>query len=154
MRFITGLLLAFCVSAHAAPNITFFYDGDTVKVKEGLKKYKLRIGGIDAPERNQIYGKKSRRALMNLCKNTDILIIITGKDKYRRKIGNIYCNQQDAAKFMVKNGHAWFYSHFSSDMFLALNEKSAQKNNLGLWQNEKAIAPWAWRKLHKNKPTN
>jgi endonuclease YncB( thermonuclease family) len=158
MRFIAGLLFAFCASASAAPHITFFYDGDTVRIKEESKEYKLRIGHIDAPERNQVYGKKSRRALMMLCKNAAIQVIITGKDKYQRSLGKLYCNQQDVAKFMVKNGHAWFYHRYSKDSFLALNEKNARKNKLGLWQDEKAIAPWAWRKRHKaqhkDKPTN
>lgn len=158
MRIIAGLLLAFSFSTSAAPSITFFYDGDTVLVKEESIEYKLRIGHIDAPERNQPYGKKSRRVLMKLCKNANIQVIITGADKYKRSLGNLYCDQHDVAKFMVKNGHAWFYHRYSNNVFLASTERSARKNKLGLWQNEKALAPWTWRKQHqnyyKNKPPN
>ena len=68
--------------AHSALHIAYFYDGDTVKIIDASKTYKLRIAHIDAPERNQTYGKKSRRALIKLCKNTNIEIIITGTDKY------------------------------------------------------------------------
>jgi len=87
MRFIVTLVLALSIllmlsfNAHATSRISRFYDGDTVKIEDGHKHYKLRITHIDAPERNQAYGKKSRHALMQLCKNANIKVIITGTDK-------------------------------------------------------------------------
>jgi len=61
------ILLALSIKAHATVNVDYVYDGDTVKIKDGKDSYKLRITHIDAPERNQHYGKKSRRALIKLC---------------------------------------------------------------------------------------
>ena len=63
-----------------ALEITYFYDGDTVKIKDGSYEYKLRLTDIDAPERNQTYGKKSRRALMQFCKDTKIFVAIDMKE--------------------------------------------------------------------------
>ncbi len=157
MRFIYFMLAALCLlivlsyQAHAAQRITYFYDGDTVKIQDTEKTYKLRLNHIDAPERNQSYGKKSRRALMKLCQNATIQVSINGIDKYHRQLGNLNCNQQDASSYMLKNGHAWFYQHYSNKAELATLEASARKNKLGLWQEEKPTPPWVWRYLIKQK---
>ncbi len=131
-----------------AAEITYFYDGDTVKIKDSDYEYKLRITDIDAPERNQSYGKKSRRALMNFCTEADIYVAISGTDKYGRKLGKLLCNQQDVSKYMVKNGYAWFNNHYSMDYSLALLQDEARKNKLGLWQSQQQTPPWVWRRNH------
>ncbi len=157
MRFIYFMLVALCLlivfsyRAHAAQHITYFYDGDTVIIQDNDKSYKLRLNHIDAPERNQSYGKKSRRALMKLCQNAALQIIITGTDLYHRHLGNLYCNQQDASSYMLENGHAWFYHHYSNKADLAILEAGARKNKLGLWQDDKPTPPWVWRHLIKQK---
>ena len=140
-----------------AVQITYFYDGDTVKIKDGSYEYKLRINDIDAPERNQTYGKKSRRALMDFCADATIFVAISGTDKYNRRLGKLLCNQQDVSMHMVKNGHTWFYNRFSMDYSLALLQDEARKNKLGLWAYEKPMAPWVWRKkssMQKGATTN
>lgn len=149
--FLLGLivLLALSIKAHATVQIDYIYDGDTVKIIDNKKAYKLRITHIDAPERNQTYGKKSRRALMQLCKNATVKIQITGTDKYQRKLGSLSCNKQDVASFMLQQGHAWFNDKYSSDLILAFKERTARKNKLGLWQDEAPMAPWIWRRMNK-----
>lgn len=156
MRFIyvmlVGLFLLIVLSyqAHAATRITYYYDGDTVKIKDAAKEYKLRLNDIDAPERNQAYGKKSRRALMRLCQNTTVQVTITGTDKYQRQLGSLSCGHQDASIYMLKNGHAWFSKRYAKKPDLAKTEENARKNKLGLWQAEKPTPPWVWRHLvHK-----
>ncbi len=131
-----------------ALEITYFYDGDTVKIKNGSYEYKLRLTDIDAPERNQTYGLKSRRALMQFCKNAEVKVYISGTDKYGRKLGKLLCNQQDVSMHMVKNGHAWFNRRYSMDYMLALLEDEARKNKLGLWNAKQQTPPWVWRKNH------
>lgn len=153
MRFIYFMLVALCLlillsyQAHAAQRITYFYDGDTVKIQDASKTYKLRLNHIDAPERNQSFGKKSRRALMKLCQNAAIKVSITGIDKYHRQLGDLNCDQQDASSYMLKNGYAWFYRHYSNKSDLAALEASAKKSKLGLWHTEKPTPPWVWRHL-------
>jgi micrococcal nuclease len=132
-----------------AIEITYFYDGDTVKVKDAGREYELRLTDIDAPERNQAYGLQSRRALMKLCKNAEVKVYISGQDKYQRSLGKLYCNNADASEFMVKQGHAWFNRRYSIDYMLALREDEVRKNKLGLWNAEKPTAPWVWRMMRK-----
>jgi micrococcal nuclease len=142
------LFMGICSTSVFATEITYFYDGDTVKIKDAGYEYKLRITNIDAPERNQTYGKKSRRALMDFCTDATIYVAISGYDKYGRKLGKLLCNQQDVSKYMVKNGHAWFIKRYSKDYSLALLQDKARKNKLGLWEAQEPTAPWVWRKNH------
>ena len=152
-KFITALatvwLLACSLPAFSA-KITYFYDGDTVKIMDAGYEYKLRITDIDAPERNQTYGKKSRRALMDFCADTNIYVAISGTDRYGRKLGKLLCNQQDVSKHMVKYGHAWFNNYYSMDYSLALLQDEARDNKLGLWQAQQQTPPWVWRKSYSH----
>jgi micrococcal nuclease len=141
----TAWILA-CSLPIFALEITYFYDGDTVKIKDGSYEYKLRLTDIDAPERNQDYGLKSRRALMLFCKKADVKVYISGMDKYQRRLGKLHCNKTDASEFMVKNGHAWFNRRYSMDYMLALQEDESRKNKLGLWNAQQQTPPWVWRK--------
>jgi micrococcal nuclease len=140
-------MLGLSVSALSA-EITYFYDGDTVKIVDAGYAYKLRLTDIDAPERNQAYGKKSRRALMQLCSGANVQVYLSGIDKYQRKLGKLVCNNTDASQFMISNGHAWFNARYSNDQSLAFAQQRAYNNHLGLWNAKQQTPPWVWRKNH------
>jgi micrococcal nuclease len=142
-------MLGLSVSALSA-EITYFYDGDTVKIVDAGYAYKLRLTDIDAPERNQAYGKKSRRALMQLCSGANVQVYLSGTDKYQRKLGKLVCNNIDASEFMVANGHAWFNARYSIDGGLAFKEQQARSQQLGLWGLQTQTPPWVWRKNHSH----
>ena len=149
MRIILCLLFApiFTLSFHAsAANISYVYDGDTVKINDNNTEYKLRLTDIDAPEHNQAYGKKSRRALIGLCSQANIHTVLSGTDKYNRRLGKLFCNGQDVSVWMVQNGHAWFNSRYSMDGTLQYAEQTARQNKLGLWKSKQQTPPWVWRK--------
>jgi endonuclease YncB( thermonuclease family) len=133
-----------------APKITQFYDGDTVKIQDGLNAYKLRLTDIDAPERNQSYGKTARRALAKLCQNANIQVYLSGIDKYQRNLGKLSCNNQDVSVFMISNGHAWFNRRYSMDYTLDLAEQAARTNKIGLWKRKNPTPPWQWRQHHSH----
>jgi micrococcal nuclease len=157
MRFLVGLFFLLHLTAYATEShlkVSCFYDGDTVKIKDNLYEYKLRLTDIDAPERNQTHGKTARRALINLCSNTNVHVYLYGKDKYQRNLGKLVCNDIDASVYMINNGHAWYNRHFSMDYSLDIAEQTARQNKLGLWHNPAAIPPWQWRKNHAQKRLN
>jgi len=147
--FLTVNLQAYAVEL--TPKITYFYDGDTVKIKDALSEYKLRLTDIDAPERNQTYGKTARRALIELCENADVKVFITGIDKYQRSLGKLVCNNQDASIYMLKNGHAWFNRRYSMDYTLDVIEQDSRRDKLGLWKRKNPTPPWQWRQKHQHK---
>ena len=139
-----------CATLHAQEEYTlgYVYDGDTVEIKQGAAAFKLRLLDIDAPERNQPDGLKSRRMLLNLCKHSKIAVVITGQDKYLRYLGKLQCNGKDASLYLVETGYAWLYEKETVDPWLKQAYLDARRNQIGLWQQPDPVPPWLWRKRH------
>ncbi|HQS36623.1 MAG TPA: thermonuclease family protein [Methylotenera sp.] len=146
------LILLLCASSYAQENyiVSYVYDGDTVQLTNATGKFKLRLTDIDAPERNQPYGLKARRALMKLCQGdaVKVNVDIVGKDKYQRLLGKLQCNNTDASLYLLEQGYAWYPHKFSRNSKLKKVAEDAQKNNKGLWQDSNPTPPWVWRKLN------
>ncbi len=123
-------------------------DGDTVTVMTtDHSKYKIRLSGIDAPERKQPFGKKSKQMLSRFIGKKMITAKCTGKDRYKRHICTIYLNGNDINAEMVANGGAWVYrKHYKGSYYYTL-ENQAKVKKLGLWRTSEAqaIPPWQWR---------
>tara|TARA_B100000029_G_scaffold156950_1_gene152201 strand:+ start:114 stop:629 length:516 start_codon:yes stop_codon:yes gene_type:complete len=134
-------------------------DGDTIKIN----KKKIRLFGIDAPERKQICKKKyanflifnfqknykcgevSTLALMKKLKDKEVKCVLEkNKDKYKRNIGTCYINNLDINKWLVKNGYAIAYKRYSKKY--VLDEQYAKKNKLGIWRGA-FIEPEKWRRI-------
>lgn len=151
---ITSLLLLACAFSHAEESyiVSRVYDGDTVELKNARGALKLRLSDIDAPERNQAYGQKARRALTKLCKGNNISIQVTvlGTDKYNRQLGRLQCNQVDASLYMAEHGYAWHNEKYSNDVIIRNAANAARQNRIGLWSAENPTPPWVWRRLHQN----
>ncbi len=144
--------LALMNNAYAAQYkayVEFVVDGDTVKIRQNGRQYKLRLNEIDAPELSQPSGKLARRAVIQLCINQPIKFEIIGTDKYQRQLGYLQCNQTNINQYLVENGLAWHYKQYSDSRYLAQAELNAQQNRLGLWQEPNPIPPWIWRRSHQ-----
>ena len=155
-RFIfIGFCLAFATASNAADHyvVSYVYDGDTVKLRPihlDSGEIKLRLTDIDAPERNQAYGKKSRRALTKLCKGTNTFVSaqLLGIDKYNRHLGKLQCNNVDASLYLVKQGLAWHNAKYSNDTRIANAASKAREQKIGLWKSKNPTPPWVWRQKH------
>ncbi|MGB4812608.1 MAG: thermonuclease family protein [Methylophilaceae bacterium] len=155
-----GLFANICVAdedpVQAQYIVTYVYDGDTVKLHP-IDKFgqqddiKLRITEMDAPERNQSYGLKSRRALIQLCQGNHVIATteIVAKDKYHRSLGRLRCNQVDATMVLVEQGLAWHDEKYGGDFAVEQAQVKAREQKLGLWADEAPTAPWVWRKLQR-----
>lgn len=147
--FIASILVLLTTASHADDSyiVAYVYDGDTVKLRNVDGELKLRLTDIDAPERNQDYGLKARRALIKLCKgpNIPVTVLITGTDKYNRALGKLECNHVDASTYLINQGLAWHYTQYSSNQLLHNAELKARQQKIGLWANENPTPPWVWR---------
>ena len=138
-------------------------DGDTVHVidKAG-KKFKVRLTGIDAPEKNQPYGLAATYKLTEILINKLVLLKSkpnNGKpytiDRYKRVLAKIILDGKDINLSQVLTGYAWHFKRYQkqqspSDRELYSEaEIDAKKNELGLWEEKNPIAPWKWRKINK-----
>ena len=138
-------------------------DGDTVHVvNKAGKKFKVRLTGIDAPEKNQPYGLAATYKLTEILINKLVLLKSkpnNGKpytiDRYKRVLAKIILDGKDINLSQVLTGYAWHFKRYQkqqspSDRELYSEaEIDAKKNELGLWEEKNPIAPWKWRKMKK-----
>ena len=121
-------------------------DGDTVKLRSDWHIYKIRLAGIDAPEKQQAYGVQSKIYLDHLIADKDVSIKVLSCDQYGRYVGKIYLNGKDINGEMIRSGYAWHYNHFDSNPVYAGFMLDAQRSNRGLWQEVHPTPPWIFRK--------
>ena len=119
-------------------------DGDTIVL---MDKTRVRLHGIDTPERDQPYGKQATRALDGLIK-TKVFVEEKDTDRYGRLVGVLYTAEGLNVNLeMVCSGHAWWYERYARlDSDLEDCQESAQGARLGLWADDSPVAPWKWRK--------
>jgi len=119
-------------------------DGDTITVLSGKEQTKVRLYGIDAPEKKQDYGQRSKQFLASLIAGQVVEVEPKGKDRYKRMLGIVHHKGQDINAQMVLNGYAWAYVKYSK--IYVDQEKLARENKRGLWQSSNPTPPWEWRK--------
>jgi len=127
-------------------------DGDTVHVLDQARvKHKIRLGGIDAPERKQVFGKQSTKNLAGYIAGKNVEVEYNKRDRYGRIVGKLLKNGQDINLQQIKDGYAWHYKYYQNEQsaqdrrLYAEAENSAKDMKMGLWS-AKAIPPWEFRK--------
>lgn len=128
-------------------------DGDTFKfLKPDSTQIKVRLAHIDCPENKQPFSKKAKTFTSNAIFGKTVTLEVLKKDRYQRYIANvIYDDALNLSHELIKHGLAWHYIKYSKDSILQLLEDNAKNNQIGLWQDPKAIAPWQWRTHKKTK---
>lgn len=150
--FLFLLLISTTVFADFSGKVVKVIDGDTVEVLTHRNtKVRIRLHGIDAPEKHQAYGNKSRLFLASLIAGKEITVKNKGKDIYNRTLGILYYQNSDINAKMVSNGYAWAYRYknIPSNKAMVSLEKQAKKKRLGLWRDKNPIEPWKFRKANK-----
>jgi endonuclease YncB( thermonuclease family) len=127
-------------------------DGDTITIlTKDKQSIKIRLVEIDAPEKDQPWGQKSKQALSDLIFSLNVTVDSTGSDRYGRTLGTVFLSNININKNMVENGNAWAYTQYVRDQNYFELQKSAKSKQLGLWSlsKDQTIAPWEWRKNKK-----
>lgn len=121
-------------------------DGDTaILLESDNTQHKIRLHGIDAPEKGQPYGNKSKEYLSELIADKTVTVDVKGKDQYKRVLGVIYLGEMNINAEMIRSGYAWNYKYSKDKYYIKLQEK-AKAEKKGLWKDKNAIDPWQWRK--------
>ncbi len=127
-------------------------DGDTFDLLAGTVTYRIRLNGIDTPEKGQDFYQNAKTALGNWCRNQTLRVTYKSKDRNGRLIGDVYTSFGAWVNVkLVEEGMAWHFKKYSSDKTLAVAEIKARNLKLGLWTMKNVIAPWDWRKGKRNK---
>ncbi len=122
-------------------------DGDTFDMlTEEKSTLRIRMNGIDCPERRQAFYQNAKNALAGYIFNKEVKLFITGRDRNKRIIATVYCNGTNINLAMIQNGYAWHYKKYSADSVYAGAEQQARRLRKGLWRVDHPIAPWDFRK--------
>jgi endonuclease YncB( thermonuclease family) len=156
------LFILFCLLATSADAGIYFgrvvsiSDGDTLTLLDKFKhQHKIRLAGIDAPERRQPYGARSKQHLADLVFGKEIEAECLKVDRYKREVCKILINGVDINLVQVRAGMAWWYRTYAKDQsridqsLYSAAEKEARDQRRGLWGETEAVAPWEWRREQK-----
>lgn len=128
-------------------------DGDTITILDNTNtQYKIRLAGIDAPEKKQPFGSVSKKSLSDMVYGKQVSVDYSKQDRYGRTVGKVLVNGVDANLEQVKHGFAWFYKKYQNEQSLQdrldyLNaQEAAETSKVGLWVEPNPVAPWGFRK--------
>lgn len=153
LRFALCLALFLCAvvfQAHAGSvyegRVVGVSDGDTITVlTEGHKQIKVRLAEIDAPEKAQAFGQRSKQALSDLVFGKTVRVEQQDMDRYRRVVGRVFIGATDVNAEQVRQGMAWVYRQYLRDRTLLTVEKEAREARRGLWSDPHPVPPWEYR---------
>ena len=133
-------------------------DGDTITVLDATKRqHKVRLAGIDAPEKGQPFGKASKEYLSGLVFQRTVDLDCYKRDRYGREICRVYRGGTDIPLEQVRAGYAWHYVAYAKEQTpqertaYAKAETDARGMRRNLWQDKNPEPPWEWRAKGRQK---
>lgn len=128
-------------------------DADTLTVLgRDENKYKIRLQGIDAPERKQAYGAMCKEKIAGLLSQQLVDVEAYKRDRYQRLVAKVTWQDQDVALETIRVGCGWHYKAYADEQSwrdqraYAKAERHARRNKLGLWRDANPEAPWDYRR--------
>ena len=123
-------------------------DGDTIEVLHDQHPERVRLYGIDCPEKGQAYGNKAKQATSALVFGKDVSLQTHGKDRYGRTIADVFLPDGTHVNHeLVKAGWCWWYRKYApKDIELKTLEEQARQSKKGLWGEHAPVPPWEWRR--------
>lgn len=144
---------------HADPltgRVVGIADGDTLTVLDATGiQHKIRLSGIDSPEKGQPFGQRCKQSLSDLVYDHAVAVESNKRDRYGRVIGKVLVDGHDANLEQVRRGCGWHYRRYMNEQPLddrlayAAAEEAARAGGLGLWGDRDALPPWDWRRAHR-----
>lgn len=131
-------------------------DGDTLTLLDTANiQHKIRLAGIDSPEKGQPFGQVCKQSLANLAYDREVEVEWRKLDRYGRVIGKVLVNGEDANLEQVRRGCGWHYKKYQNEQILddrlsyRVAEESARADRVGLWADHYPVEPWEWRKVRR-----
>jgi endonuclease YncB( thermonuclease family) len=145
--FLTLLLLTGVIHAQVYEGrVVGVLDGDTlVLLTPEKRQVKVRLAQIDAPEKSQAFGQRSKQSLSDLVFGKQVRVEQQDNDRYGRVVGRVSVGSVDANAEQVKRGMAWVYRKYARDRSLFTLEEEAKSTKRGLWADPHTIPPWEYR---------
>lgn len=155
----TTLVLCLVLQAQAETllgKVIHVQDGDSITVlDETHTQHKIRLSGIDAPERRQAFGNVSKESLAEQVAGQSVAVEWDKVDRYGRKVGKVLLAGMDSNLVQIKRGLAWHYKQYEREQSpadrqsYAEAEVEARAAKLGLWRDAAPLPPWHFRRNGK-----
>ncbi|ECN1823326.1 nuclease [Salmonella enterica subsp. enterica serovar Enteritidis] len=122
-------------------------DGDTVEILAGNVATRVRLNGIDAPEKSQPFGQRSRQALTAIVGGKTVLAVGEKRDRYGRLLATLILDGRDINATQVYSGMAWVYRYkgLATEPEYLRYERDARTARRGLWSEKEPVEPSIWR---------
>lgn len=154
---VIALLLALtCQAGIIEGRVVGVTDGDTVTVLDANNaEHKIRLAGIDAPEKKQAFGSRSKESLSALAFSRFVTVETGKKDRYGREVGKVQVEGKDVNLEQVKRGMAWHYKAYQREQsaddrkLYDIAESDARVARRGLWDDADPTPPWDFRKARR-----
>ncbi|RYZ59833.1 MAG: micrococcal nuclease [Chitinophagaceae bacterium] len=122
-------------------------DGDTFRLLTPDKKtVRVRLHGVDAPEKGQDFGTQARQVLSELVFSKEVRIEQKDKDRYGRIVAIVYSNGINVNEELLRRGMVWHYKEYDKSPAWAALEQKARQSKTGLWRQPSPTPPWQFRK--------
>ncbi len=106
----------------------------------------VRLAEIDAPEKGQAFGNRSRQHLAELCFEKQAVVKPRTIDRPGRTVARVECDGVDASAELVRPGMAWVFDKYVTDRILYAVQDDARTARRGLWADSHPVPPWEWRR--------
>lgn len=135
-------------SAEILGRVVGVSDGDTITILDEMDKgrFRIRLYGIDCPEKKQAYGNKAKQFLASLVYGKRVSVRFSSIDRYGRILGRVYLSGKDINLAMISAGLAWHYVKYDNNIRYSDAEKKARSAGLGLWSDRSPVPPWVFRR--------
>ncbi len=131
-------------------------DGDTITILDAAQAHHtIRLMGIDAPEKGQPFGTKSRESLSSMVAGRNVTVQWHKRDRYGRLVGQVFADSHDVGLVQIDRGLAWHYKAYEREQNAAdargyaEAENEARAARRGLWADRKPVAPWEYRQARR-----
>ena len=127
-------------------------DGDTITVLRGKEQVRIRLDGVDTPEKRQAFGQKAKKFTAGMVAGKVVKVVPVTLDRYGRTVARVYLGKASLNEALVRAGFAWWYRKYAKDnKVLPKLEAAARKAGKGLWKDPKPTPPWDWRHQQRGK---
>jgi micrococcal nuclease len=131
----------------AAAKAIRIIDGDTFEALiAGSVTERIRLHGIDCPERNQPYSNAAKDKLAELIFSKQIKFIRMDVDRYGRTVSMVFVDRMNVNESLLRAGLAWHFKRYDQNPTWDALERAAARKRSGLWADAQPVPPWNWRK--------
>jgi micrococcal nuclease len=145
------LFLLISTLSLAESPIVSVLDGDTIEILHNRHTERVRLSGIDCPERGRPFGTRAKQAVSALIFGKDVIPPDPRQNKYGRTLANMLLpDGTNVNHELVKQGWCWWYRKYApGNTVLEGLEKEAREGQKGLWAGPRQVPPWEWRKFKR-----